>query len=58
MPYALKLYIYLFVWFTTAAVLAARWLHDFSASIILTFSAVYAVLMILFGRWLFGRKAL
>jgi hypothetical protein len=58
MPYALKLYTYLFVWFTAVAVLAARWLHDFSASFVLTFSAAYAVLMILFGRWLFGRKEL
>ena len=58
MPYALKMYIYLGVWFTAATVIADRWLRHFSAVFILTFAAGYAVVMILFGRWLFRRKTL
>jgi hypothetical protein len=58
MPYTLKFYIYLGVWFTAAAVLANRWLRHFSVRFILIFAATYAMIMILFGRWLFGRKQL
>ena len=58
MPYALKAYIYLGVWFTAATVLADRWLRYFSAPFILAFAIAYAMVMILFGRWLFGRKTL
>ena len=58
MPYALKVYIYLGVWLTAATVLADRWLRYFSAPIILMFAIAYATIMILFGRWFFGRKTL
>ena len=58
MPYALKLYLYLGVWFTAATVLAVRWLRDFSAPFVLAFALAYAVLVVLIGRRLFGRKTL
>ena len=58
MPYALKFYIYLAVWFVVATSLSIRWLDDFNVSFILTFGAVYAILMVLVGRRLFGRKTL
>jgi hypothetical protein len=58
MPYTLKVYIYLGVWFTAATVLADQWLRYFSAPFIVTFAAAYATIMILFGRWFFGRKTL
>jgi hypothetical protein len=54
----LKMYIYLGVWFTAATVIADQWLRHFSAVFILTFAAGYAMVMILFDRWLFGRKTL
>ena len=58
MSYAVKLYLYLGVWFGVITVLADQWLRHLSGPFALTFGAVYAVIMIIGGRWLFRRKTL
>ena len=56
MPYPLKLYIYVFSWFTAATVLADQWLRQFSVPFILTFAVAYATLMILFVAGCLGER--
>ena len=58
MPYALKFYLYFGVWIIVAVVVADQWLRGFNAALVLSFGAAYGIGIILFGRWLFGRKTL
>ena len=58
MPYALKLYLYLGVGFVVAIVVSDQWLRHLNSTIVLGFGATYAALVIMLGRWLFGRKTL
>ena len=58
MPYAFKLYLYLGVGFVVAIVVSDQWLRHLSSTIVLGFGATYAALVIMLGRWLFGRKTL
>ena len=58
MPYALKLYLYLGVSIVVATVVTDQWLRHFSSTIVLGFGVTYAALVIMIGRWLFGRKTL
>jgi len=58
MRYATKLYIHIGIWFTAGAVLADQWLRHSGAAFVLGFGVIYSVMMIIVGRWLFGRKTL
>ena len=58
MSYSVNVYLYLFIWFTAGAVLADQWLRHFGAAFVLGFGVIYSVMMIIVGRWLFGRKTL
>lgn len=58
MPYAVKLYAYIFVANVLTIVIVARWLHPFGFVASLAFGLVFAYLRIVTGRWVFGRKAL
>jgi hypothetical protein len=58
MPYAVKLYAYIFVANVSAFVIVARWIRPFGFVASIAFGLVYAYLAILVGRWVFGRKRL
>jgi len=58
MPYAIKLYLYLGVGFVVAIVVSDQWLRHLSSTVVLDFGATYAAIVIIVGRWLFGRKTL
>jgi len=56
MSYAVKLYIYLGVWFVVATVLADQWLRHLSAPFAVTCGAVYAMMMIIVStHWSLGQ---
>ena len=58
MPYAAKLYIYLFFAELLIVLAAALWLRHLPGVVWMSIGAVYIVAVISFGRWLFGRKEL
>ena len=58
MPYAVKFYAYIFVANVFAFVIVARWVKPFGFVASLAFGLAFAYLMIITGRWLFGRKEL
>ena len=58
MPYGLKLSLYLFVWIATACFIAFTWLSEANAFVVIAFGLLMSIVMILTGRWLFGRKTL
>ena len=58
MPYAVKLYAYLFVANVLAIVIVARWVSAFGFMVSMAIGLVFAYLTIVTGRWLFGQKEL
>ena len=58
MPYAVKLYAYIFVANVLAVVIVARWVKPFGFMVSMAFGLVFTYLTIVTGRWLFGRKEL
>ena len=58
MPYAIKLYLYLGIGFVVAILVSDQWLRHISSTVVLGFGAAYAPIVIIVGRWLFGRKTL
>ena len=58
MPYAAKLYAYVFVANVLAVVIVVRWVKPFGFLASLAFGLVFAYLAILVGRRLLGRKEL
>ena len=58
MPRALKVSVYFMVWFVAVSLIAFRWFSEFNLPTVIGLGLLMAVAMILFGRWLFGRKNL
>ena len=58
MPHALKVSVYFMVWFVAVSLIAFRWFSEFNLPTVIGLGLLMAVAMILFGRWLFGRKNL
>jgi hypothetical protein len=58
MPYALKLYAYLFLAYLLATIIAVRWIKPFGFMACIGFALLYSYIMIIVGRRLFGRKNL
>jgi hypothetical protein len=52
MPYAVKLYAYIFVANVSAVVIVARWVKSFGFVASIAFGLVFAYLTIVTGRWL------
>jgi hypothetical protein len=46
------------VWFVAVSLIAFRWFSEFNLLTVIGLGLLMAVAMILFGRWLFGRKNL
>jgi len=58
MPHALKVSVYFMVWFVAVSLIAFRWFSEFNLPTVIGLGLLSGVAMILFGRWLFGRKNL
>jgi hypothetical protein len=58
MPYAVKLYAYIFLANVLTVVIVVRWAKPFGFLVSMAFSLVFAYLTIVTGRWLLGRKEL
>ena len=56
MPYAVKLYAYIFVANVSAVVIVARWVKSFGFVASIAFGLVFAYLTIVTGRWLWGSR--
>ena len=57
-PYAVKLYAYIFVAQCFGLVIVVRWVKPFGFLVSMVFGLVFAYLTIVTGRSLFGRKEL
>jgi hypothetical protein len=58
MPYGLKHFLYASAWCIVGSVIGFRWLSDSNLLTVLGIGLLMSVVMVLFGRWLFGRKTL
>jgi hypothetical protein len=57
-PYAAKLYAYIFVANVLAVVIVVRWVKPVGFMVSMAFGLAFGYLTIVTGRWLFGRKEL
>jgi hypothetical protein len=58
MSYRLKLFLYAAVCCIAGSVVSYRWLTGFNFPTVRGFSLLMAVMTVVIGRWLFGRKGL